>query len=122
MAPIVQLWEFKDKGQKTEDRGWWLLNAKRLPAQSFVFCPLSFVLELKTDNSRMLPISNWPCQQRHDRALFPRQSGGAITRRRGAPSNVALPAPTRLDAVKAAYGALSAEEREAFKKWLAEQG
>ena len=36
--------------------------------------------------------------------------------------NVALPAPTRLDAAKAAYGALSAEEREAFKKWLAEQG
>ena len=31
--------EFKDKGQKTEDKGWWLLNAKRLPAQSFVFCP-----------------------------------------------------------------------------------
>ena len=45
MAPIVQLWEFKDKGQKTEDRGWWLLNAKRIPAQSFVFCPLSFVLQ-----------------------------------------------------------------------------
>ena len=37
-------------------------------------------------------------------------------------NNVALPAPTRLDAVKAAYGALSAEEREAFNKWLAEQG
>ena len=37
-------------------------------------------------------------------------------------NNVALPAPTRLDAAKAAYGALSAEEREAFKKWLAEQG
>ena len=45
VVPIVQLWEFKDKGQKTEDRGWWLLNAKRLPAQYFVFCPLSFVLQ-----------------------------------------------------------------------------
>ena len=40
----------------------------------------------------------------------------------GANNVVALPAPTRLDAAKAAYGALSAEEREAFKKWLAEQG
>ena len=35
----------EDKGQKTEDKGWWLLNAKRLPAQSFVFCLLSFVLQ-----------------------------------------------------------------------------
>ncbi len=33
-----------------------------------------------------------------------------------------LPAPSTLDAAKAAYGALSADEREAFKKWLAEQG
>ena len=36
--------------------------------------------------------------------------------------NVALPAPSALDAAKAAYDALSADEREAFKKWLAEQG
>ena len=47
--------EFKDKGQKTEDKGCWLLNAKRLPAQSFVFCPLSFVLELNIQ----LPMANW---------------------------------------------------------------
>ena len=33
-----------------------------------------------------------------------------------------LPVPSALDAAKAAYGALSADEREAFKKWLAEQG
>ena len=31
-------------------------------------------------------------------------------------------APSALDAAKAAYGALSADEREAFRKWLAEQG
>ena len=31
------------------------MNAKRLPAQSFVFCPLSFVLELNIQ----LPIANW---------------------------------------------------------------
>ena len=36
--------------------------------------------------------------------------------------NVALPAPSALDAAKAAYGALSAEEQAEFKKWLAEQG
>ena len=37
--------------------------------------------------------------------------------------SVALPAPpSALDATKAAYGALSADEREAFRKWLAEQG
>ena len=38
-------------------------------------------------------------------------------------ASVALPAaPSALDAAKAAYGALSADEREAFRKWLAEQG
>jgi hypothetical protein len=43
--PLAKAKEFKDKGQKTKDRGCWLLNAKRLPAQSFVFCLLSFVLQ-----------------------------------------------------------------------------
>ena len=30
------------KAMSFMDEEWWLLNAKRLPAQSFVFCPMSF--------------------------------------------------------------------------------
>ncbi len=41
----------------------------------------------------------------------------------GALPAVALPAaPSALEGVKSAYSALSADEREAFKRWLAEQG
>ena len=43
------------KAMSFTDEEWWLLNAKRLPAQSFVFCPLSFVLPiyLKTSYLKM---------------------------------------------------------------------
>ena len=37
----------QDKRQKPKDKGWWLLNAKRLPAQSSVLCLLSSVLETR---------------------------------------------------------------------------
>ena len=54
--------EFKDKGQKTEDKGWWLLNARRLPAQSFVFCLLSFVLLSISIIQFQSPIGHWPLE------------------------------------------------------------
>ena len=39
------------KAMSFTDEAWWLLNAKRLPAQSVVFCPLSFVLPIYQETS-----------------------------------------------------------------------